>query len=80
MGKLPESPAEDKEIATEPSANRQPATDDFDVVARIIRDKGLAGNPTIREAMKILFPERAYRNWLLKFGLAPIGATEYSPQ
>jgi hypothetical protein len=89
---LPESPAEDEEVETEPEVatesniateaivERQPAEDDFDVVARIIRDRGLSGNPTVREALRIIFPEQVYKTWPLRFGLAPLIDTNDSAE
>ena len=75
------------DVATEPNIERQsiesrmerqPAENDFDVVSRIIAGRGLTGNPTVRDAMRIIFPEQAYKTWPLRFGLAP--SKEFSEQ
>jgi len=87
MEQLREAPAEEgtapaldmaiePDVATEPSIERRPGIDDFEVVARIIADRGLTGNPTVREAMRIIFPEQAYKTWPLRFGLAPMVDTD----
>jgi hypothetical protein len=77
VGKLLDFLAEDEEVAPESSIDQRPEADDFEIVVRIIRDRGLVGNPTIRRAVNILFPEHGSRNWSMRIGLAPIVGTDY---
>ncbi|TAQ86420.1 hypothetical protein B7494_g5262 [Chlorociboria aeruginascens] len=57
------------EIGNNSSIDQRPPTHDFEVVARIIRRRGLSEDPKIRQAMAILFPEEVPRIYFMKWGL-----------